>query len=342
MRRRHVILLALIPLFAIAALLYWLSPDDHAAPSAEEQLKEQQALHAEFTTATGKTPSDFVTGLEGLPPSLEGTEVDGVLEVDANGRLKITSGIRNVFDYFLSIAGEEPMEKTLQRLRAYIRHKLPAGAAAEAEQILDGYLAYKKGLASLPNLGHSSGAIDIGLVRQQMQQVQALRTQYLSAEVIGAFFGNDDAYDRYSLARYEILQNKQLSPQQRAQQLAANEQQLPADMKVSMEEINKLQNLQELTTDWQTRKGSPAELRQIREALVGAEATARLETLDQSRAEWNQRMQTWLQERSSLMNNANLSAQDKQAQLIELRAQRFNASEITRVEALERISEGKR
>ncbi|MGC8384513.1 hypothetical protein ACP3P8_18065 [Pseudomonas aeruginosa] len=40
--------------------------------------------------------------------------------VDASGNLLITRDIRNLFDYFLSAVGEEPLQQSLDRLRAYI------------------------------------------------------------------------------------------------------------------------------------------------------------------------------------------------------------------------------
>lgn len=283
-------------------------------------------------------PATLVTGLESMPASLRDTEVDGELEVDAAGRLKITNGIRRMFDYFLSATGEESLETILARIRAYIRHKVPSGPAAEAERLLDAYIAYKRGLDGIQQVAPpSSGQMDLQAVRYQMQQVSALRTQYFSPEVIAAFFGDEDAYDQYTLSRLDILQNRQLTAAARAEQLAALEQQLPPALQESMKAINQYQNLQALTEDWQKRSGSPAELRQIRENLVGAEAADRLESLDRERSQWSQRMTAWLAERASLLANASLGQADREAQVAAMRQQRFDASEILRVESLERM-----
>jgi lipase chaperone LimK len=233
-------------LLAVVGLLYWLSPGDESGT-------DPALAAAAASGGTGSNhipPASFTTGVEGLPPSLQGTEVDGELEVDANGHLKITGGIRRVFDYFLSAVGEEPLDSIIKRIRAYIRHKLPAAAADEAERILDNYINYKRGLEAIPQVASGAGQIDIEALRRQMQQVQALRTQFFSPEVIAAFFGDEDAYDRYTLARLDLLQNKSLSPTQRADQLAALEQQLPESMRESIRVINQVQNLESLTQDW--------------------------------------------------------------------------------------------
>lgn len=322
-------------LLLLGGVYFFSSAND---PAGEQEAAALQSHAAGGLSASHQPPATFTTGLESLPGSLQGTEVDGELLVDAGGHLKITSGVRRVFDYFLSAIGEEPLESILARLRAYIRSKLPALAAGEAGQLLDNYIAYKRGLANVQQAQPASdGGVDIAAVRYQMQQVQALRSQYFTPEVISAFFGDEDAYDRYTLSRLELMQNKNLSATQRAQQLAALEQQLPASIQDSMKTVNQYQNLEALTADWKKRHGSPAELRQIRENLVGAEAADRLETLDRDRAAWDQRMSTWYGERAAIINNTSLSEVDRQRQLGQLRNSRFSADERLRVESLEHI-----
>lgn len=322
-------------LLALGGLLYWLSPGAPADATADPAMAAAAA--AGGTGAGHVPPASFSTGTEALPPSLQGTEVDGELEVDAAGRLRITGGIRRVFDYFLSAVGEEPLESILKRIRAYIRHKLPAGAAAEAERLLDSYIAYKQALEGVPQAQASPGNVDLAALRRQMQQVQSLRTRFFTPEVITAFFGDEDTYDRYTLERLDILQDKALTPEQRAARLAAVEQQLPESMRESIRVINQVQNLDAMTREWKQRGGTAAELRQIRESLVGPEAADRLETLDQENAQWDQRMAGWYAERDAILANRNLSEQDRQRAVEEARKTRFSAQELVRAESLERI-----
>lgn len=331
--KKSVLIGIVAALLALGGLLYWLAPGDDSAT-------DPALAAAAASGGTGSNhvpPATFTTGVEGLPPSLQGTDVDGELELDASGHLKITGGIRRVFDYFLSAVGEEPLDSILKRIRAYIRHKLPAAAAAEAERLLDNYIGYKRGLEAIPQVGGGAGQLDIDALRRQMQQVQALRTQFFTPEVITAFFGDEDSYDRYTLARLDLLQNKSLSPTQRADQLAALEQQLPESMRESIRVINQVQNLESLTQDWKQRGGSAAELRQIRESIVGPEAADRLENLDRENAQWDQRMGSWHAERAAILGNKALSEQDRLLQVDEARKSRFSESELVRVESLEKI-----
>ncbi|WP_416409885.1 lipase secretion chaperone [Pseudomonas paraeruginosa] len=183
-----------------------------------------------------------------------------------------------------------------------------------------------------------AGALDMGALRQRMERVRTLRMQYLSAEVIAAFYGDEDAYDRYTLARLELMRNKELSPQARAQQLAELERQLPDDIQDSLKAMNQYLNLKTLTDDWKQRGGSAEELHQIRQGLLGAEATARLEVLDQENASWDRRMGDWYAQRDELLKTPGLSEEDRERQLDDLRRSSFgNEAERRRVEALERI-----
>lgn len=320
---------------AVAGVLFWLAPDDDPAAVAQRESAAQENPDA---AGAATPPASFSTGLEALPASLRGTEVDGEFEVDAAGHLKITGGIRHVFDYFLSTIGEERIETILARLRAYIRHQLKDPAATEAEQLLDKYIAYKQALEAIPQAGGSAG-FELQALRQQLQRVQALRQQYFTPEMITAFFGDEELYDRYTLDRQEILQDKNLSAVQRAQRLAALDAQLPPSLREAIGTITKAQSLEALTADWKQRGGSAAELRQIREKLVGAEAADRLEALDAENAAWDQRMTAWYAERAAILGNKNLSEQDRQRQLEQARAARFDDTERMRVESLERMKD---
>lgn len=332
--KKNVLIGITLALLAIGGLLYWLAPGDDLASSDPARAA---AVASGGTGSNHVAPENFTTGVEGLPSSLQGTEVDGELEVDASGHLRVTGGIRRLFDYFLSAVGEEPVDTIIKRIRAYIRHKLKEPAAGEAERLLDSYIGYKRALENIPQAQAGAGQVDLDAIRRQMQQVQALRSQFFTPEVIAAFFGDEDSYDRYTLSRLEVMQNKSLSATQRAQQLAALEQQLPESMRESIKVINQVQNLDALTQEWKKRGGTPAELRQIRESIVGPEATDRLEAMDRDNAQWDQRMSAWYSERSAILANTALSDQDRQRQVEEARKARFSGPELIRAQSLEKI-----
>ncbi len=338
MQKKATIALVGVLLVIVAGFL-WVSRDKSEAPVSVGNA-DTGALTAEKVSSALSNSRDaasrFSTGLEGMPKSLQDTEVDGALEVDGNGNLVISRGVRQMFDYFLTAVGEEDLTTIIARIRAYIRHKLPPKAAAQAEKLLEAYISYRDGLGRLPQI-QGDPTQNIAAVRQQKQAVQSLRSQYFDRVVIEAFFGDEDAYDNYTLARLEIMQDKSLSATEKARRTAALLDTLPPDLKDSIKTLNQYQELQTLEKDWKARGGTPQELRAIREQIVGPEATTRLEALDQERTEWDARMKDYLKEREAILKNAALSEQDRQQQVATMRQQRFNQQEQVRVDALERI-----
>lgn len=325
----------------IAVILLWLARDkgdavNTASPikPAVSELPTQQDVAAAIEKS--KTETRFKTGREGMPKSLSDTDVDGSLEVDANGNLIVAQSVRQVFDYFLSAIGEEDLATIIGRIRAYIRYKLAdhPQAIIQAEQILDSYLAYRDALGRMPQI-QGDPAQNMSAIRHQKEQVAALRTQFMTREVIDAFFGDEDAYDRYTMARIEVMQDKSLSATEKAKRTAELLNTLPPQLKESVQTLNKYQELTTFTEDWKKRSGKPEELRALREQIVGVEATERLESLDKERADWDDRIDNYLQQRDTLIKNPALSEAERQRQLTAIKTKDFNEQERVRVQAFE-------
>ncbi len=273
-----------------------------------------------------------------MPASLDGTEVPDGLQVDAQGRLIATMQLRDIFDYFLSSLGEEDLDTLVARIRAYLSNNLPEAAAFEANRILDGYLAWRDNLASIQEAGGvSASELDLQAVRAQQDAVRASCQRFLDAQVCAVFFAEQQLRDDYDIARIAILQDDSLSANEKAARVASLTAALPAPMQQQIDAVTRYQTLQAITTSLQQEGGDAAALRTVREQVVGVEAADRLEQLDQQRAQFNARIDQWLMERGALLANTGLSATDRDAQISRLRAQRFSAEELTRVQALERI-----
>lgn len=324
----------------VIALLYWIRP-----ASGVQQTVGPLKSSAAITTGqlTGENPlnplspagQQFKTGLENLPKSLQGTEVDGLLEVDENGNLRITRYVRQTFDYFLSALGEEDLPTILARLRAYFAYKLPPRAAAQASALLDTYIAYREALSKLPPIRDALN--NLAAVRQQKQQIADLRSRYFDRITNQAFFGEEDAYDEYTLSRLEIQQDTKLTDVQKAAKIRQLQQQQPTEIQEEIKAINQFQTLNSLTEQWKQQHGTPEQLRKIREELVGPEATDRLEALDRETEQWNRRMTDYLSQRDQILNNRSLSQEGQQQLIALMRQKNFNPQELVRVDALERI-----
>jgi lipase chaperone LimK len=335
------LLAAIAAVIILGTLVVWLSPTEHTDPaetSAAAPVPSRQSItEAILAASRGGAETEFQTGLEQLPASLRDTEVDGGFELDANGNLIISHRIRQLFDYFLSAQGEEPLPRLLQRIRAYIHHTLSGEAALAAEKLLDDYVGYMNEVATLDAPAQPGQPIDPSMVAIHKEQLYALRASLFDAEAHEAFFAEEEAYDRYTIERLALLQDDSLTSEERARQLAALQQTLPPSLQASLHELNQYQDLRAVTEQWQQQDGNPATLRQIRESLVGAEAADRLQQLDAERSEWDSRMNQWLNTRAALLANTSLSEQDRTSQIDTLRNRYFSEQEQLRVKALEGI-----
>ena len=310
--------------------------------SANQSEVDPNKAEQDHSIADVNQPSNpvFVSGLEALPASLFGTEVDGQIRTDTEGNLIISRDIRLVFDYFLSALGEEDHSRIEARILAYLNHSLPSDAAKTASNLFKSYLGLLQERKSLEEYAIPSDALEIDLdaIRHQKEQLHAINSKYLDDETITAFFGQEEALDSYMLARIPILKDTSLSQQEKAQQLRILEESLPDNIR---KERTKRQGVIDLHQLSKTRTGDLSEhdLQKVREQTVGKEATRRLEKLDQERRIWKKRIASWLSIRQNLKVNKWIDANTLEKEIIVLREKYFSADELNRVKALERVED---
>lgn len=282
----------------------------------------------------------FQTGLENLPKSLQGSEVNGDARADAAGRLVVDRGLRELFDYFLSLLGEESLEVIRGRLQAWLSGRLPASARAQALDLLARYIAYQKarGAADPGRTAASDAALSLASFDQRQQRLAALRARHFTPDEVQAFFGEEIMHDRHVQARWTLMSDAALPPVEKARRLDALKAGMPEGWRAAESVAERHRDLTELSEDWRRRQGDPVELRQIRERLVGAEAADRLEGLDRQRADWAQRLATWRVQSARIRDDAQLSEPQRAQALNSLRQQSFNDREWLRVEAMGSLS----
>lgn len=290
-----------------------------------------------------REPDHSGNGLADLPPSLRGTTVDGQLRADVNGRLVINHDVRRVFDYFLSVVGEESPDRVLERIRAYAASQLPGPAAAEAEQLLLRYLDWQAAagqIAEMPGAGQS--ALDPDHLRARLDRMQALQEQHLGPEAADAFFGDENRYSEYTIRRLALQENESLSAESRERALSELDSQLPDGLRQSTRQLQEYQRFREASETLQSDGASPGELYQARAEAYGDDAASRLQALDQQRAQWQSRVDEWLSKRDALMSQQGLDGESLDRQLRQHRSEYFDESELARVAAYERMSDSER
>lgn len=273
--------------------------------------------------------------LHSLPASFSGTTVDGIFRLDADGNLLISEDIRRIFDYFLAAVGEEPLRASVARLRAYIAAQLPVNAREQALALLNQYLDYKRELVLLERDLPQMANLDS--LRQREAAVQALRARIFDSETHQAFFAREEAYNQFTLQRLAILHSSQLDDAGKAAAVDQLRNSLPAEMQDAV--LPQLQNeLRQQTAQLQAAGAKPEQIRQLRQQLVGAQATQRLEVLDQQRQTWKKRIAQYRIDKAAIDNNPGLSAGDKRAAIARLATENFDERERLRLEAAEQLA----
>lgn len=335
-------LLLLLPVsFAVCVgVMLYLQPVDSpvTTTSANTPTKSTAPTAKPAPTQAAAAPSVVAAlpaTLAPLPPSFKGTEVDGRFQVDSAGNLLITEDIRHIFDYFLASFGEESLPDSVKRLRAYIASQLPQPAQEQAQTLLSQYLDYKRELVllerDLPQMA------DLDALRRRETAVQSLRARLFTAEAHQAFFAGEEAYNQFTLQRLAIQHDDKLDAAAKGRAMDQLRAGLPAELQESV--LPQLQSeLHEQTEQLRAQGGSAEQVRALRQQLVGAEATNRLEALDQQRSQWKQRVATFAAAKAQIDGQNGLSDGDKEAAIQRLAEEQFNETERLRLEASVELS----
>lgn len=294
-------------------------------------------------------PVSLGTGqLPPLPKSLQGTQVDGELIIDERKQLVVTNGLRRLFDYFLSAQGEESLETINRRVHDYIKTHAPEPAAGQALKVYQQYLTYLQQVAAIdgklakaqPDLTKPV-TLDINVLTQREQAVAALRERLFDAKTIEAFFGADMALNRYTLQAIQLQKNPNLSASERASALAQARTQYVqsfSDPNVR-ERITQQDNVNALLAETERLKSKGASAEQIaavRRQYVSEDAVQRLAALDQSEAQFEQRVSQFNQSRAQILAQQGNTPQAQQA-IQTLQHQQFSPTEQLRLTVVTKL-----
>ncbi|WP_312049316.1 lipase secretion chaperone [Acinetobacter courvalinii] len=339
LNNKTISLCVIIGLLLILALIYWIfKPDTQAVPHPLGQQAQQQS--AQSNIAGGATQDHQKGKLPVLAASLQGTEIDCPIQVDANGKLILTVGIRSCFDYFFSSLGEKTETELIADIRQYLTATLPDTASGYAIYLLDQYVAYSHTLKNLkPNGNFKTG--DIEGFQKVLDQMYKVQQQFFNAAEINALFGNERKLNQFNIEQMRIHANKTLTAQQKAAELAKLIDQLPATMADGVRVSMQFAELQQLTQEIRDKGGSAQELRNMRESLLGPEAADRLEKVDQEEAGWQTQVNGYLAERDQILKS-NASDASKQQSINQLRTQSFaTKEELLRAQSYEMMHDRK-
>lgn len=331
-RKNIFMMIAVIAVVIIVFLIiHWLKPEDvrnDISSNTMTNTPHQISNQAEESHSLSQlTP--FVTA------SQKDTEVNCKINLSTDQKLIVDSHVRDCFEYFLSQYGEKPIDQIHQDFLSYIKQGYKEPVLSQLSDLWSRYLKYREGVADLPvSASRAETAKDF---KAAFNQLQNLRKKYFSSYEIEGLFGVEDTYHQYTLNRLAIFDDQSLNEAEKAKQLSELFNQLPKDWQENIQQVTMLENLHKLTDEIKKRGGSAAEIRQMRTNLVGAEATQRLENLDQQRSDWKTRVNQYLEQRDSIQKSG-MSDPAKQQAIDQMRQQSFNSpQEQLRINTFESI-----
>lgn len=294
--------------------------------------------------------TQYVLGYEskhgGLPDSLRGTTIENALLVDAEGHLIISTDIKDLFDYFLSTISEEDLDTILLRIDEYLNHYLQEPALSESKAILVQYVEFKYSLMALEQeLGDALALMSqqdkvnggyLKFLRKQMDQRNALRVQHLDLAVYEAFYEDEQRYDEYTYSKLLVTSDQSLSASERLEKITEFQLALPEDVRKSIRETQITDELKIRTEKLLADGGDQEQVRELRREMFGGEAVQRFDELDQQRAQWQARINTYLIQRANILSNQGLAKDELNMQVDALRASLFDELEQIRVRSIER------
>lgn len=323
-------LIIYLPLLTSALLLGWYLSSGNEAPTpapAPAVTAQDSRISAPPSLPPPSAPARLTPAAQ-EPTSLRGTQVDGELLVDARGNLVLTSQVRHLFDYFLSLIGEESGLQARQRIRDHLTAQLDEPARGQALELLETYLDYQYQLVDLEARFPVAERLEDLLAREQA--VQQLRARLFSREAHEAFFAGEEIYNNFTLERLTIQQDPSLSDREKGLAIEALRENLPEEMQQLL--VPQIHNdLREQTLALRAAGADEGRIRQLRMGMLGPEATERLEELDRSRAEWRERVEAFQQERERILSQPGLADSDRRAAVNTLLEEQFTANERLRL-----------
>lgn len=215
----------------------------------------------------------------------------------------ITRAHKHQLDDWILLLQKEQLEQHW----AQQTHRLPPCL----QDIAHDYMAYKQALTQ----------VDTNLsMHERFEALQTLQGQYFSTEVIAAWFESENRWHAQTLARWQILSDKTLSEQTRAELIDAHISQLP---QTERQTIEATQTLITLKHSWHNMDYNQLS------AEYGDEAATRLMQTRKEQLQWRERVAQFKQRRAEILASQIGGAQ--QSALTALRASMFTDTEQKRL-----------
>ncbi|EGQ9177906.1 lipase secretion chaperone [Vibrio alginolyticus] len=235
------------------------------------------------------------------------------------------SSPKDFFEYSLSRLGEEDLDT----IKAEVNDDTLAKQTLNIDaKLFQTYLSYKQALSALEPFEHNH--LTLEQLTMLNEAILNLQLQYFSEAQITQLFDEENRLHQLALEKLTIkTQASDIESQEHLLNQALSEQ---PDYIRESERNNALAKQLEQASQLDSQDKYIA-----RVALVGDAGAQRLQKLDEQRESFETQLATYLKQRQNILNRDFLGQDEKQAEIIALRKQSFDATQWRRIEALERI-----
>jgi lipase chaperone LimK len=268
-----------------------------------------------------------------LPVSLEGIDLNIELPVDSDGNLIIGMILKDFFEIYLSVMGEEELEDILLRIQSAMNQQLISPALEQGYEALKRFIDYKVELANLEQQEVNPDLSELDNIRHQKEILAAIQQDYFSPAEADAFFAAEAQYDAFMLEHLTIQQNENLTLEEKQAQTQALAESLPDEIKQGREAAMAPANVYEQAINMKSNGASNEAIYQMRSETLGDEAAQALAQLDNEREIWNQRLESF-QAQYQAIQSSGMSDHDADVEINALLGRDFTATEAIRVKAI--------
>ncbi|WLQ17124.1 lipase secretion chaperone [Hahella aquimaris] len=342
--------LALCVAALTAAALLLLQPDLTESPIAAEvnpeglQPAQSDASGDEQASKPRQSDPPMTTPVwngANFARALAGTDIDGDLRVDENGLLIMDIQVKDFFDYFFLAVGERTPEEVVAEIKRRIYDRLPAPAADQAMGLLNDYISYQERIrelmaAPLAPAESQNYEYYASVMESTFEQLKSLRRQIFAPDVVDAFFGLDEAYSGYALAVMQVKADAQLSDKEKASQVEALQQKLPAQMRDAHRQAAQRESLTREARRMYREGYSADSVRQALRGRFSDEKAEKIITYYQREEEWRARLGDYQRRKQDIQAAARTDAETI-AGLTQLRNSLFTSEELKLVESYDAI-----
>ena len=243
--------------------------------------------------------------------------------------------LKQLFDQFVleSNINQKPIDlRKFEKEVVSIVHPQKTGAAVNLFKKYIEYLDEIKEMDRLASTAVKSGDSFWEGIQKGHEKLYYLRSKMFNPEEHSQLFGDEEIYDKTSLAILKISEDVKLSDQQKQEKIKLLKSTLPFNMRNTNSEFLTAMDIK--VNQIIANGGSNDDVYRYRANIINPEAAARFAELDREEEHWKQKIANYAQAKQNILQSSRTEAEINSA-LDSLRSILFNESERKRLPAYE-------